>query len=698
MKLKHAELSFNDSGTPQSNRFGDVYYSNDNGLLESEYVFLEGNRLREAWLECTQAHFTIAETGFGTGLNFLLTLRAFKAFREQQPNATLKHLHFISFEKYPIQASELQHILLAWPQLELYANELIKQYPPALSGIHRRSFARELVSLDLVLGDAHDGMQQFYSTSDGIVDAWFLDGFAPSKNNSIWEQAVFEEIARLSKVGASLATFTAAGAIKRSLQATGFSVSKIKGFGRKREMITARFAGIMHVSRASGQASSRRTYSRFNHEQPPYFHRPSLTANHSSANIAVVGAGIAGALLALRLTELGATVSLICKDSGPAQGASGNPIGGFYPQLNAEAGVNSQFFVHSFLYARSFYQDLLERGILFEHDWCGVLQLGFNDNTVFRLEKMEEQALWPDSLAQVVNSQQASEIAGVTLPYKALHLPQAGWIAPVSLVHACLDKAYSTGRLNTFYEHHVVDYQNINTAKGTQVNVSLAKHQGEQSLHFDAVVFATGHHSATLSQQNIPMRLTRGQVEAMPPSKSSSSLKTVLCHKGYFTPLYHGKHALGSTYIKDDLNTEYRNSERAQNLQMHQKALAQSPWIDELSTIDEGNISGRAAIRCSTPDHLPLVGAMPNIAQQQESLSELYKALPAHHYPISDNVDGVYILTGLGSRGITSAPLMVETLVSQLFNRPLPMSNMLLNAVQPNRFLVRSLVRRQSYP
>jgi tRNA 5-methylaminomethyl-2-thiouridine biosynthesis bifunctional protein len=118
----------------------------------------------------------------------------------------------------------------------------------------------------------------------------------------------------------------------------------------------------------------------------------------------------------------------------------------------------------------------------------------------------------------------------------------------------------------------------------------------------------------------------------------------------------------------------------------------------ELSNANEENINGRAAIRCSTPDHLPLIGAMPNIAQQQESLSDLYKALPAHHYPISDNVDGVYMLTGLGSRGITSAPLMVETLVSQLFNRPLPMSNMLLNAVQPNRFLVRALVRRQSYP
>jgi tRNA 5-methylaminomethyl-2-thiouridine biosynthesis bifunctional protein len=175
-------------------------------------------------------------------------------------------------------------------------------------------------------------------------------------------------------------------------------------------------------------------------------------------------------------------------------------------------------------------------------------------------------------------------------------------------------------------------------------------------------------------------------------------LKTVLCHKGYFTPQHRGTHALGSTYVKEDLNTDYRDSERAQNIEIHQKALAQSPWVSELLTKEEAQISGRAAIRCSTPDHLPLVGAMPDIAQQSESLEDLYKALPAHHYSAGENVEGVYILTGLGSRGITSAPIMVETLASQLMNRPLPMGNALLNAVQANRFLVRALVRRQDYP
>jgi tRNA 5-methylaminomethyl-2-thiouridine biosynthesis bifunctional protein len=708
MKLKHAELSYNEAGTPQSDAFGDVYYSNDNGLLESEYVFIEANSLLDKWKRCQQAHFTIAETGFGTGLNFLLTLRAFALFRKQHPHSPLLQLHFISFEKYPIKLDELQQILQAWPELELYTKALLQHYPPALSGVHRRCFSQGLeeqseLILDLVLGDAHEGMQQIYSGEFGIVDAWFLDGFAPSKNSSMWEQNVFEEIARLSKNGASLATFTAAGAVKRNLQSVGFKVSKIKGFGRKREMIVASFDDPLDSAPPISKQHINRPRNRFNNQQPPYFHRPALAtkalaSNLKPVNIAIVGAGIAGAMLALRLCELGANVTLICKDDGAAQGASGNPVGGFYPQLNAEAGINSQFFVHSFLYAHAYYQNLLQRGVSFEHDWCGVLQLGFNSNTALRIEKMAAEKLWPNSLAEVVNAQQASSIAGIDLPYSALHLPQGGWIAPVSLVQACINKAKQSGRLSTLYEHDLVDYKSTKSANGSKVDVSLQHQQTKKALQFDALVLAAGHHSGPLSQQNIPMRLTRGQVEAIPPTTTSAKLNTVLCHKGYFTPQHNGTHALGSTYVKDDLSTDYRESERAQNLQMHQKALAQSPWFSELSTIDEADINGRAAIRCSTPDHLPLIGAMPSIAEQSKSLEDLYKALPAHHYPTSDNVQGVYMLTGLGSRGLTSAPLMVETLASEIMNRPLPMGNTLLNAVQPNRFLVRALVRRQNYP
>lgn len=685
MKLSHADLSFNLNGTPQSDTFGDVYFSNKDGITESEYVFLKGNKLWQQWCACEKSCFYIGETGFGTGLNLLLTMKLFDEFLSAYPQARLKHLHYISVEKYPIERNSLAKIHQNWPQLHQYSQSVLQQYPPALEGIHRSFYSssnqHECITFDLVLGDAITSLNHIHADKDGFVNAWFLDGFAPSKNDSMWQAEMFEQIARLSSLQASLATFTAAGAVKRSLQAVGFTVSKIKGFGRKREMIVASY-------------TARKSASVTRQAQPPYFTRRQDWPKPAAKSIAIVGAGIAGVLLAMRLTECGVRVTLICKDNGPARGASGNAIAGFYPQLNAEAGINSQFFVHAFLYARRFYDALLDQGYDFDHDWCSVLQLGFNENTQTRLQKMADKALWPKELATIVDAIQASEIAGIDIPHPALHLPQGGWIAPISMIHACLQKAEKTGLLNTLYSHSLHHYDESESA----VQLSLLDPQSKQKcLSADALIIAAGSESSSVCQQFVPMRLTRGQVESIPQGESTGKLKAVLCHKGYFTPAVDGYHALGSTYVKGDMNTEHRLSETVKNIAMHQQAAAQTPWMQEITKLKVNNINGRAAVRCSTPDHLPLVGAMPDIIAQTQALSDLYKALPNHAYPHAKNVNNVYLLTGLGSRGVTSAPILVDTLVAEITGRAFPLSTALLDALMPNRFLVRALIRQSAY-
>lgn len=684
MKLSHAQLSFNPIGTPQSDAFGDVYYSNKDGLAESDYVFIQGNRLIKKWQSWQDTHFCIGETGFGTGLNFLITIKHFDAFLKAYPQSPLKHLHYISVEKYPIEASALATIYQNWPSLADYSASVLRQYPPALEGIHRSMHkvgaVTEVVTLDLILGDAFIGLSNIHVATAGRVNAWYLDGFAPSKNESMWEQNVFDHMARLSAPQASLATFTAAGVVQRGLQAAGFEVSKLKGFGRKREMIVAQLA-TQHQSPPADN-------------QPPYFQRAKHSAGSRPKSVAIVGAGIAGALLALRLTMQGIEVKLICKDKGPAFGASGNPIAGFYPQLNAEAGTSSQFFVHAFLYARRFYDNLLEQGMCFEHDWCSVLQLGFNKNTQDRLIKMAEKSLWPEQLAKVVDAEQATIIAGVDIKHPALHLAAAGWIDPVSLIHACLQKAQATGLLSTHYQRQMLCYD----ASQTGVIVSVTDlHACTQKIHADALIIAAGADSGKLTQQFLPMRLTRGQVEAIPAGKATRKLSAVLCHKGYFTPAVNGQHALGSTYVKDDLNTEHRLSETASNINMHSQAVQESAWMNEIEQLDISKVQGRAAIRASTPDHLPMVGAMPNIAVQTMELADLYKAMPCNRYPSPSNIDNVFLLTGLGSRGVTSAPILVDTLIAEMLHQPFPLSASLLDALSPNRFLVRALIRQSIY-
>lgn len=219
-----------DKGAPRSKEFDDVYFSALDGLAESRYVFLKSNNLPAAWVD--QDDFVICETGFGTGLNFLA---AWSLFRETAAEG--KRLHFISFEKFPLKASEITEYLDPWAdQFPDLLDELAQRYPITIPGFHRVEFDDGTL-LTLIFDDINDAMPRL----EAKVDCWFLDGFRPASNPDMWSDTVFENMARLSKRGASFATFTAAGFVKRGLNDVGFEVEKIAGFGRKREMLIGRF-------------------------------------------------------------------------------------------------------------------------------------------------------------------------------------------------------------------------------------------------------------------------------------------------------------------------------------------------------------------------------------------------------------------------------------------------------------------------
>ncbi|MDT0581902.1 MULTISPECIES: bifunctional tRNA (5-methylaminomethyl-2-thiouridine)(34)-methyltransferase MnmD/FAD-dependent 5-carboxymethylaminomethyl-2-thiouridine(34) oxidoreductase MnmC [Alteromonadaceae] len=674
MTIQTASIKFNEQGTPIATEFDDVYFSNDNGLAETQYVFIDGNQLASQWQNTNATYFCIGETGFGTGLNFLLSAKRFLEFQAQNPSSTLERLFFLSTEKYPLNPDDLELALRLWPELNTEATELLNAYPSLLPGFHRLSLFNGSVILDLFLGDATEGFSAAHSYEQGRVDAWFLDGFAPSKNNSMWQPALFNAIARLSRPNASFATFTAAGAVKRGLQEYGFDVRKQKGFGRKREMLVGHFI-----------ANSTDT------KQAPIFYRHTLLdTNKAGQHIGVVGAGIAGAITALKLIQRGHKVTLYCADDAIAKGASGNDQGGFYPQLNAEAGNASLVHAHSFLYARRFYDDLLNSGHHFAHQWCGVLQLAFNDNVTSRYQNMIRNNTWPTSLVHKLNAKEASEVAGVEIPYQSLFLPLGGWISPPELVHSCVNACITAAAKDTFSVKTDFRLDSYDTDPQTlQLHFSNGR-----SECVDALVLACGAQSPQFEHLSLPFRLTRGQVESIPSKNEFSNLATVLCHKGYMTPAMKGFHAMGSTYVKNELNTQYRVSEAEINLAMHQKAMHAAKWSDAL-TLNQQTSPGRAALRCSLPDHLPAVGALPNFDLQQDELNELYKAKPDSYYPIPSVKKNVFMLTALGSRGLTTAPLAAEVLVNQMMGEPLPMDNTLLNVLNPNRFLIRDLIRRR---
>ena len=685
MKSKHAQVHFNESGTPVADHFDDVYFSNDSGIDETQHVFVAGNDLADRWQQWPNPTFVIAETGFGTGLNFLVAMRAFNKFRAANPDHPLKRLYFITTEKFPLPQQDMQRALEAFPALKNEAQALASLYPMGLEGCHRLHFDNHSTTLDLWIGDVHELLPQWHSPVNGLIDAWFLDGFAPSKNPDMWTDALFSQMARLSKTGTTFGTFTAAGIVKRGLAGVGFTIKKRNGFGRKRDMLT----GVFDQDHENVQHKLRLPAG-------PYYRYVNGSLDKTS-KVAVVGSGLAAATACLALVKRGICTTLYFDGDTLASGASGNPQGGFYPQLHSEASIASRIQAHSFLYARQAYDHTIEHakacGLAdVAHDFCGVIQLSFNDKVAERQNKLAAADVWPEALIKPVDSKEVSDIANLPLPYSGLYIGLGGWLSPPQLVTAMIEEALQSGKLTLKPNHTYVSHEAVETTKQrVQIRFNLGNSENEEVITADHLILALGAGAVNASDfDSLSLRPVRGQVEAIPTQMPIEQLNTVLCHKGYMTPVFEGRHALGSTYVKNDLSTDARSDETEMNLATHEQALANTDIVQAL----QHDGKARAATRLGSPDHQPVVGALHNF----DSLKELYTMLgvgkPLTSAPVLPS-SVVSTLTCLGSRGLTTAPLMAEVLVSSLCKEPLPLSNDLLNAVNTSRFMTREAIRSQ---
>ncbi|CAM4017409.1 MULTISPECIES: bifunctional tRNA (5-methylaminomethyl-2-thiouridine)(34)-methyltransferase MnmD/FAD-dependent 5-carboxymethylaminomethyl-2-thiouridine(34) oxidoreductase MnmC [Pseudoalteromonas] len=670
--IKNADIHFNHLGTPVANNFDDVYFSNDDGLAESNYVFYQQNDIPRRLQNHDRSHFVIAETGFGTGLNFLNTWLQFKthlANRQHDENKVqnqqnVNRLYFISFEKYPIKRSDLATALQAWPELALLSKQLLQNYPINLAGCHRLEFDNGCVVLDLYFGDVQESINNMAYNQLGLIDAWYLDGFAPSKNPDMWQQSLFQRMVDISRNNATLATFTAAGFVRRGLIAAGFEVQKAKGYGRKREMLTGKLA----------QANS-------THSAPPYF------ANQASqlTNVAVIGGGIASSAALYSLAKRGIKSQLFCQDSQLAMGASHNVQGAVYPHLQAKNSPHSEFFAHSFLYAKRLYQQLTTNGYSFDHQWCGVLQHAVKQPLAERHLNIETKQLWPNALMHSVTPEQADEIAGVESGYAGVYFPLAGWVNPPQLVNALFEQARA---LSDIQSHFNCD---IDTLEKTP-NGWILKSEQAQFGPFSDVIICAGEHSDRFTQTKaLPIVGVRGQVSHVQASEASKKLKTVLCHKGYFTPAYLGKHCMGATFEKNSKSREVTEQDNVKNRDQLLNFYGHCEFATSLGEIN----SAKAAIRCSFIDHLPMAGEWAEQTDYVTAFANLRLGKRYQYQPLQQPQQGLHILTGFGARGLCSAPLAAEHLIAHLNNEPSPLSERVSQAIHPARFLVRDLIRNK---
>ena len=351
-QINYAQIHWSDQSEPISTLFDDVYFNTEEGIEESFYVFFQGNQLHERWLECKSEHFSIAETGFGTGLNFLVTCLNFQKFLKQHPEKPLKRLFFSSFEKYPLKKQDLMTALQRWPSLKSYVKPLITQYPLALIGCHRIVFEALEITLDLWFGDVEQTLPTLYHSPLGIFDCWYLDGFAPSKNPDMWSESLFKRIAESCKQDATISSFTAAGFVRRGLITAGFTMNKRKGYGKKREMLI----GLIETKTESNSKQS-----------------DILGVNRrvDSEDIALYGSGITAASMALSLIKRGYKVTLYCENASLTEGLTDTLDTNLYPLLNGKNSLLDQFYANSFLYTRN-YINLINQFSYFESDLSGI--------------------------------------------------------------------------------------------------------------------------------------------------------------------------------------------------------------------------------------------------------------------------------------------------------------------------------------
>ncbi|MFU9136775.1 bifunctional tRNA (5-methylaminomethyl-2-thiouridine)(34)-methyltransferase MnmD/FAD-dependent 5-carboxymethylaminomethyl-2-thiouridine(34) oxidoreductase MnmC [Erwinia tasmaniensis] len=656
--IEHAELSWNEEGTPVSRAFGDVYFSNESGLEETRHVFLGGNRIPDRFEHHPRALFITAETGFGTGLNFLALWQAFDQFRQQHPDSRLQRLHFVSCEKYPLNLADLTSAQARWPTLAKYAAALQAQWPVALPGCHRLLLDEGRVTLDLWFGDINQLIHTFDDSLMQQVDAWFLDGFAPSKNPDMWTPELFACMAKLARQGCTLATFTAAGFVRRGLADAGFETGKRKGFGPKREMICGEMTAPSPVGK-----------------QQPWYARPAAEGD----DIALIGGGVASALLALALLRRGKNVTLYSAAAQPAAGASGNRQGALYPLLNHHDPALATFFPTAFTFARRLYDAL---ALTFDHDWCGVTQLAWDEKSAEKIAKMLTLAL-PEEIARRVETQEAEALCGVETGCGGITYPLGGWLSPAQLTAQLLERAKQRG-LRLHWNHRLS---------------ALTAHDGRWTLDFSdlpsqqapTVVLATGYELAAFPQSDrLPAYPVGGQVSHIPTTPTLAQLKQVLCYDGYLTPAnpQNQHHCIGASYHRADSSTAYREADQQENRQRLIRCLPHLAWPEE---VDVSAGLARSSVRCATRDHMPMSGPLPDYAR---TLAE-YATLAQHKDQAANAPlhNGLFVLGALGSRGLCSGPLAAEVLAAELCGEPIPLDRDTLAAMHPNRYWVRKLLK-----
>ena len=535
----------------------------------------------------------------------------------------------------------------------------------AVKGCHRLTLDDHRLTLDLWWEDATDTLCDLASPEAAWVDAWYLDGFAPALNPGMWSADLLHAVGRLSRPGATFATFTAAGQVRRDLLAAGFDVSKSPGFGRKRERLVGRLQTAP--------------------EHPPQGETPwdlGTRAAQRPATALIVGGGLAGCTTAAALARRGVAVTLL-ERAGLAAGGSGNQQGILYTRLSRRHSAQTDFALASFCHASRHYRALLVSGRLREGQdgaLCGSFHQSGDDEEMAYLAEVLSKV---PELGQILDRQDANRMLGVEQASAGYWFPGSGWLRPVSVCQT------------------VAATPNVQTLEHCG-EISLRQADGEWRAYCDdrliarahCAVIATGlQATAHPGLEWLPLRPIRGQTTQLPTSGTLGQLRAALCHSGYVAPARAGEHCIGATFDLHDDCGQMRTTDHRHNLQA--LAAAVPSWQAELEALDPAELDGRVGYRCATPDYLPLVGPAPDLPAFLQTFAELRKNARRVLKNRGTFLPDLYLNTGDGSRGLSSTPLEGEYMESLICREPATLTRDLCRALAPARFIIRDLGRNR---
>lgn len=661
--MQYTNLIWRD-GEPYSDRFDDIYYSSTGGESisgESEFnhVFFRNNGLPERWQE--NRDFVIAELGFGSALNCLLTIREWLHYLDETKCSsaveegveTKRTLHYIAIEKYPFSAEDIALLHASHTELKPYCDEMVDNYPPAIKASHSRRLFNGRVVIHYKFMDAYDAL----NNASLNVDAWYLDGFSPANNPGIWSDKLFSTLPQNSRLHATCATYTSAGFVRRNLQDAGFDVKKVKGHGKKRDMIVARL--------------NHKPLLDLRYADKAWFVQREYDKNYPE-NVTILGGGIAGLSIAYSMVQRGISVTIIDRHGSETKETSSNLAAIIYPRLSLDNDVDTDFYMSAFchaLYVLNKLQEKNQKKFWFEG---GLLQSVDHKRIDLILKKFRFNndyiSINKYSLPQKIKNKNQ-----VFVEYK-----KAGTVIPKMLCDAikkeCGDKLkfISSDITEIQYDGNGWNCMAGNKVINTEKLLIIANGAKTKELEYSA---------------SFPVETVRGQMMELNVNSASQNISKVVNSDVYVTPVMADKHVVGGTYSRDNKNVEVDDRD---NQALFESVNSLYPGVFEAENYKRAWVGFRAMSK----DRVPVVGAVPDFEFFNNEYADIKNGDIKKRYQPAKNLKGLYVSVAHGSRGFTSCFLSAEIIASQLLGEPSVVSKKVLDYLNPSRFIVNDLKRR----